>query len=775
MLTKFGDFLYRERVVVLLTALALLFDMALFGLGVFTMTKNSGYDNPSSESTQARQLLDAKLGGAFADVILFFQSQQLRATDPAFTQAATALLATVEARPAVRSLVSYYTTHNQLLLSRDGHETFALFQLAGHDLATKQAEYQRLLPFLQSPSPLIQVSMGGNVPVNLAVTDQVNADLERAEMFTLPILLLLLLLVFGGAIAALLPLLTGGAAILGAFTVLRLLTRVTDVSVYAINVVTMLGLGMAIDYALLIITRFREELSRDESDVRAALQRTMATAGRTVIFSALTIGTSLISLLLFPLTFLRSIGLGAISAVMVVMLTSLTLLPALLALLGTRVNGLAFAALWRQKRAHVPATLTERRGAWYRLSELVMHWPLPVALAVLALLLALGWPFLHISFATPDENILPAGQPARVVSQRIAEDFPQQGNAQLIIAVKAPGNALSAANLNSLDGYVRSIAALPGVEHVTSLVTTRPTWTLADYQQAYAQSPLSPPVSLLVRQMANGDLSKVTVELQPVDHSEATIKLVNEVRALPAPGGLHPLVDGITPEQVDLLDGLASTLPLAVLVMVVSIFALLFLMTGSLVVPLKAIILNVLSLSATFGGLVWIFQDGHLQWLLNFQPSGSIDATQPILIFAIAFGLSMDYEVFLLSRIKERFDQTGDNRLAVSSGLQRTGRLITSEAVLLAVVLGAFGMARIIFIQEIGIGLAVAVIMDATLIRMLLVPSTMRLLGNLNWWAPTPLRWLWQHAGLAEIPTITRAEIELEETQPLRPLSRRSA
>jgi RND superfamily putative drug exporter len=775
MLTKFGGFLYRERVVVLLAALALLFDMCIFGLGIFHLTKSGGYDNPASESTQARQLLDNRLGGAFADVIILMQSQTLRATDPAFAQAAETLLSPLHSRPEVVSLISYYTTHNQLLLSRDGHETFALLQLASQDLATKQAEYQQILPLLTSPASFIQISMGGNVPANMAVSQQVNADLGHAEMFTLPVLALLLFLVFGGAIAAMLPLLTGGAAILGAFTVLRLLTKVTDVSVYAVNVVTMLGLGMAIDYALLIITRFREELVRDEGNVCSALQRTMATAGRTVIFSALTIGTSLVSLLLFPLTFLRSIGLGAISAVLVVMLTSLTLLPAILALLGTRVNALSFTRLWHSKRACIPATFTEHRGGWFRLSELVMRWPAPIALAVLALLLLLGWPFLHITFATPDENVLPAGQPARVVSQRIAQDFAQQGSAQLIIAITTPGAALSPANLASLNQYVKTISALPGVEHVTSLVTSEANRTLASYQQMYAQSPLSPPFAELAHQLANGNLTKVTVELRPADHSDAAITLVNEVHALPAPGDLMPQVDGITPEQIDLMNSLASTLPLAILVIVVSIFVLLFLMTGSLIMPLKAIILNILSLSATFGGLVWIFQDGHLQSLLNFQSTGSIDATQPVLIFSIAFGLSMDYEVFLLSRIKERFNQTGNNSLSVSSGLQRTGGLITSEALLLAVVLGAFGMARIIFIQEIGIGLASAVIMDATLIRMLLVPATMRLLGNLNWWAPAPLRWLWQHIGLADTPVITREEIALEQTQPLREAMKQSA
>jgi RND superfamily putative drug exporter len=775
MLTKFGDFLYRERVVVLLTALALLFDMCIFGLGVFHLTKSGGYDNPASESTQARHLLDTKLGGSFADVIIFMQSQTLHVDDPAFARKAEALLSPLQTYPGVVSLTSYYSTHNQAFVSRDAHETFALLQLASQDLATKQSEYQRLLPLLISPSPLITVSEGGDVPVNMAVNQQVNEDLARAEMLTLPILALLLLLVFGGVIAALLPLLTGGAAILGAFTLLRLLTKVTDVSVYAVNVVTMLGLGLAIDYALLIVTRFREELAGLDGDVHEALQRTMATAGRTVIFSALTISTSLMSLLLFPLTFLRSIGLGAISAVMVVMLTSLTLLPSILALLGPRVNALSFTRLWRRRRTTSSAALTEHRGSWYRLSEIVMRWPMPVALVVLAVLLVLGWPFLHITFATPDENILPPGQPARVVSQRIAQDFTEQGNAELMIAVALPQQALSAESLSDLNSYVKSIAGLPGVEHITSLVTVEAGMTLAQYQHIYADPSAHPDFALAAQQLARGNLTKVTVELQPMDHSDASIRIVNEVRALPTTGGLKALVDGITPEQIDLMSSLETTLPVALLVIVASIFVLLFLMTGSLIMPLKAILLNTLSLSATFGGLVWIFQDGHLQQVLNFQSPGSIDATQPVLIFAIAFGLSMDYEVFLLSRIKERFDQTGNNRLAVSSGLQRTGGLITSEALLLAVVLGAFGMAKIIFIQEIGIGLAIAVVMDATLIRMLLVPSTMRLLGNLNWWAPAPLTWLWQRIGLVETPLLSPEEIDLAPTQPLREIWRRSA
>lgn len=746
MLTAFGNFLHRARWWVLLGVLLLLTGAGIFGSGVFSQLKNTSFGDPNSDSARAMQLLDTRLGGSSSDAVLLLRSETLRVSDPAFTQAATDLLTRLHQRAEVASLTSYYSTQSQSFISRDGHETFVLIQLTGQDTQIKSREYTTLQPLLTSPT--LQVTKGGIYPVNATVNSLIGTDLEHAELFTFPVLALLLLFVFGGAIAAALPLLIGGVAILVAFATLRLVTLFTDVSIYAINIVTMTGLGLAIDYALFLITRFREELVGDESDVRGALARTMATAGRTVLFSALTVSLSLSSLLLFPLPFLRSMGVGAVATILAVLLTSLTLLPVLLALLGRRINALSLTRLLR-RRKQVRGT-GEQHGWWYRLSEGVMRWPVPVALAVLVLLVTLGWPVLHINFALADVRMLPANQEARVVSERLQQDFVQQGNAQLTIAITTPGDALASNNLASLDEYVRQIKNIAGVEQVSSLVTVSPALTLPAYQQLYAHPGANPQLTQVAAQLANGNFTKVTVAIQPADHSDAAVTIVNKIRAIHAPGALQPLVDGATASQIDLTAGIARTLPLALLVIAGTVFVLLFLMTGSLVVPLKAIILNIFSLSATFGGLVWIFQDGHLQNLLNFQSTGSVDMTMPVLIFALAFGLSMDYEVFLLSRIKERFDQTGDNRLAVSSGLQRTGWLITSAALLLAIVLGAFGSARIIFIQEVGIGLTIAVIVDATLVRMLLVPATMRLLGTFNWWAPAPLRWLWLRIGLSE-------------------------
>src|SRR5437667_5440762 len=689
MLARLGGMIYRTRWLVLCLALLIVAGAAIFGTGLFGTLKSGGFNDPASESTKAQALLDAKLGGSSADIIILMSNTSIKATDPAFIDAATQLLAKLKARPEVASVTSYYSTHSASLVSRDGHETFAVVQLTAKDEATKEKDFKTIEPLITSP--VLHTMVGGNVAVNIAINKQVGSDLERAELITFPIVAILLLIVFGSLVAASLPLLIGGIAIMGAFAILRALAGWTDVSVYAVNVVTMLGLGLAIDYALFIVTRFREELGHGKGDVKVALERTMATAGRTVAFSGLTVSTSLLGLMLFPEMFLRSMSMGAIAATLVAMLAALTILPALLAVLGHRINALSIQRLFRRKSSSQrQVSSNETQGAWYRIAEMVMRRPVVVGLAVLAILVTLGLPFWRVAFSTPDVKVLSTQQEARIVSDRLSRDFAQQGNSQLVIVMRTPGDALSSANLARLDTYVDAIKAIPGVVSVESLVTVNPQLSLADYQQLYAHPGANLQLTTIATQLANGDTTKITIAMHPADHTIAAENIVGQVRAIHAPGGLVPLVDGVTAYQIDLLASLRATLPFALLVMFVAVSMLLFLMTGSLLMPVKAIVLNILSLSATFGALVWIFQDGHLQNLLGFQSTGSIDAIQPILIFAIAFGLSMDYEVFLLSRIKERYDETGDNRTAVSSGIQRTGRLITSLALLMAVVFSAF-------------------------------------------------------------------------------------
>ncbi|HEV2238497.1 MAG TPA: MMPL family transporter, partial [Ktedonobacterales bacterium] len=714
----------------------------------FGTLKSGGFLDPNAESTREANLVTSRFSNSSTDMVLVLRSDSLSVTDPAFADAANTLLTSLSARSEVQSVSSYFSTHNAAYLSRDGHETFALVRLTGADESAKDKQFTAIQGLLTSPT--LQVLAGGDVPINVAFNTQIGKDIERAEMVTLPIVAILLVIIFGGLVAAALPLIIGAVAILLAFALLRPISGATSVSVFTTNVVTMLGLGLSIDYALFMTSRFREELALAGGDTRQALRRTMATAGRTVLFSGLTVGTSLLGLLVFPEFFLSSMGLASSMAVLAAMLASLTILPALLAVLGPRVNALSIGGALRRLRGRPNVAPADAHGVWYRLSMAVMRWPVPVALVVIVVLLGVGSPFLRARFSLTDVSALPADQPSRVATERFTRDFALQGGMQVDIAVRTPGSALSAANLASLDAYVRQLQALPGVVRVESLVTLDPSLTLSGYQQLYADPSASPQIAAAAARYANNDVTLLTVFATPQDLSPAAESLVRQVRAITPADGLRPLVGGFSATQVDTFSSLRAAIPQAALVVVLAMLVLLFLLTGSVLLPLKAIVLNTLSLSATFGALVWIFQDGHFAQALGFKAAGSLDATQPVLIFAIAFGLSMDYEVFLLSRIREQYDATGNNRLAVAAGLQRTGRLITSAALLLAVVLGAFATSGIVFIKMIGIGLAIAVIMDATLVRALLVPATMRLLGTWNWWAPRPLRALWRRVGIRE-------------------------
>ncbi len=759
MLTWLGGALYRARWSVLLLVVIIAVIMAWYGFGVFDSLSGTDVGVPNSESARALALLDSKFPSqsSSSNIILLLSSSTLRATDPQFQQAAMRLLQRVKARPEVLSITSYYTTRDSDFLSRDRHQTFVVVTVS--DKNGKTSTYNSITSVLTSPT--LHIAVGGSLAVTVQFNKQLIHDLEFAEMLCLPIVALLLVLIFGGFVAALLPLLIGGFAIVGSFAIVRLLTHVISISSFATNVITIIGLGLAIDYSLFIVTRFREELAPDGANIQAALQRAMATAGRTILFSGLTVCTSLIGLLLFHVSELRSVGLATIVSALVAMLGALTLLPVLLALLGPRVNALSIQQrIFHRKQA---AVRKQQGGAWYHLSYFVMHWRIPIAIVLITFLLLLGTPFLHAAFATTDERSLPLNASSRIVIEQLEQNFPNQDNATIAIAITTRGNALTAGNLALLNTYVHHIESLSGVSNVVSLVSVNPQLTLADYQQLYAHPALNPLLTAEAKQLANGNVTRVTVTASFDPHANAVQTLVKQIRAISVPIGFTPLVGGDVAQEVDQFASLTSTIPSAVLVMAGAIFLLLFLMTGSLVMPLKAIILNTLSLTATFGALVWVFQDGHLQNLLQFRAFGALDSTEPILIFAIAFGLSMDYEVFLLSRIKEQFDKTGNNREAVAIGLQRTGWLITSAALLLAVVVAAFATSRIMVIQEIGVGIALAVIMDATLVRALLVPAMMAMLGKWNWWAPRPLQALWQRIGLREEIPDKESDADREE------------
>ncbi|MCX9192492.1 hypothetical protein C3Y87_13925 [Carbonactinospora thermoautotrophica] len=684
---------------------------ALWGTSVVQRLQGGGYADPDSESERARVHAERVIGAIGPDVLAIYSHPTHTVDDPAFRDAVQRALATLP-RGDVEQVVTYWATRSPDLVSRDRHATYVALRLVGD----KEAAYERVEDRLRAPGLTVQLT--GALPIQRDVETQTSADLARAEMLSMPALLVLLVVIFGSLVAAATPLAIGGLAILGALTLLKVLTLVTDVSIFAMNIVTMIGLGLAIDYALFIVSRFREELDRQPDsagdsagdDVIEAVARTVATAGRTVVFSALTVAMSLAGLLLFPQMFLRSIGMGGIAAVLFAMLAAVTVLPALLAVLGRRVDALRLPWFDRSRARG-------ERGLWYRVARSVMRRPVLYASVLTTVLVVLALPFTRVSWGWVDARVLPAGTESRVAQERLQREFPGNVTNPIEAVVILPGPVER--HQAALGEYVQRIRALPGV---TGAQVTG----------------------------ARADTARVSVRYEADPTSEEARELVRRIRALPAPAGARVLVGGQTAELVDLLDGLGDRMPWMALFVGVVTFVLLFAAFGSVVLPFKALVMNLLSLTASFGALVLVFQDGHFAGWLDFTPTGYIEATTPLIMLVIAFGLSMDYEVFLLSRVREQWDLTRDNAAAVAAGLQRTGRIITGAALLLIMVIAAFSTAGVTLMKMVGVGLGIAVALDATVVRALLVPATMRLLGTANWWAPAPLARWWERYGLRE-------------------------
>jgi trehalose monomycolate/heme transporter len=724
MFEAWGRALYTRRRLTLGITLVLVAFAAVWGTGVFgQLSSGDSFTPPASQSQHETSRASQVFGRNDADVVVLYRSATMTVGDPAYRQAVTAALSGLP-RADVARTSTYWSTGSPRLVSTDRHATYAVLQLTGADDAARHTNFEAIQAEL-TPASLaasgVTARVGGTVPMEVAINSEVTADIAKAEGFSMPVLLILLLVIFGSLAAAALPVAIGGIAILGSFTVLRLLTMATTVSVYSVNITTILGLGLAIDYGLFMVTRFREELGRQPT-VEQAVARTVATAGRTVAVSGVTVAVALTSLMLFPEDFLRSMGYGGVATVAVDMLAALTVLPALLAVLGPRVNALRIRRTVQYPIKGRGPVRDEASGAWYRLAQSVMRRPAVYAGVIVIGLLALGAPFLRISWGGTDARALPAASTVRQVSEALDRQFPVNSTEPieaLVTGARAPAQ---------LTAYLHRIDAIPGVTgaQVTGV---------------------------------NGTVTRVDVGYQPAPVSAAARHIVTQIRDLSPPPGATVVVGGTTAGLVDELASLGATLPWMALLVGVSTFVLLFLAFGSVVLPVKAIVMNVLSLTATFGVVVWIFQWGHLSGPLQFTPTGSIDPTMPILMLAVIFGLSMDYEVFLLSRIRERYDQTGDNTASVASGLQRTGGLITSLALLLIIVIGAFSASGITFIKLMGIGMIVALLVDATIIRVLLVPSTMRLLGRANWWAPRPLRRLYARYGIREEIQAERAGV----------------
>jgi uncharacterized membrane protein YdfJ with MMPL/SSD domain len=745
-------FIIRRARLVLGVAFVLLIVSAILGGGVFGQLKGGGFDDPEASSTMARLALQEQLGRNTEGLLVLFTSRDgLTVDDPAYKQAVEATLARAEGLPYVQGSLSYYSTSAVQLVSNDRRSTYALLDLRGMQDEVL-GHVKEVRPLLTSER--LQVRLGGSPAVYEEMNEQISKDIAKAELLTFPIVAVLLVLIFGSLVAAALPLATGGLSILCSFLIIRIAANFFDISVFAVNIVTMLGLGLAIDYSLFLVSRFREELGRSGGESAPALRKTMQTAGRTVFFSGMTVAMSLMGLLVFPQMFLKSIGFGGMVAVLIAMLASITLLPAALYLLGPRINALSLRSLLGRKGnvLALDAAVADQRGFWYQLSQLVMRWPVVVLVLTLLPLLLAGLPFLRAEFSIPDARGLPEGSEGRTVAELLETEFPRNETQPIQVVVHTSGPADEAANLDALYDYARRLAAVPGVRRVDSLVTILgPEVDKAGYQAFYGQGLRDLKAMLVRRQFARGAYTVLSVVYNADPLSKEAEQLVGALRAVPGPGSAEVYIGGTTATVVDFLDSLGRHVPIAVGLIIGVIFILLFLMLGSLLVPLKAVLLNLLSLSASFGALVWIFQDGHLADLLGFTPLGYVDATEPVLIFAIAFGMSMDYEVFLLSRIKEQYDRSGDMTSSVAIGVQKTGRIITSAALLLGVVIGAFATGKIISIKQVGLGLSLAILLDATLVRMFLVPATMRLLGKYNWWAPAPLVALYHRLGMGEV------------------------
>jgi RND superfamily putative drug exporter len=720
MVRRWGAVVAQHAWAVLVTGLVVVVGAGIFGAGVFGSLSQGGFEDPDTESARELELEQQVFGNKQIDVVAIYSSDELVATDTEFRAEVRRTVASLPAG-TTSSVIPYYEVQNPAMVSDDGHAAQVLISLAGDTQDEFAASYDELRPHLAADD--LQTDVAGSWAVYGDVNEIVSEDLKRAEMVSLPIVLLLSLLIFGSVVAASMPVLVGAISVVGALAVVRLLTEFVEVSVFSVNIITLLGMGLAVDYALFIVSRFREELAglpADDPDAAAtALRTTMATAGRTVLFSGITVAAALASLLVFPQSFLRSMGYGGVAAVVVAMLAALTVLPAVLRLLGRRIDGgrLPVGAL-RRHRPGGPVAVASDHGAWARLAHSVMRRPVLYLVAITVGLLAIGSPFLGVKWGSVDYRVLPADAPAHVAAEMLNTEFggTEVSEANVLLTGADQGDVTSyAGSLDDVDGVLR---VLP-VDQSGSTALLRVAW-------------------------------------EGNSQTEASQQMVRTLRDVPPPDGTEALIGGLAANTVDLLDSVGSHLPWMGLIVVGVMLVLLFLAFGSVVLPVKAVLMNALSITASFGVVTWIFAEGHLEGLLGFESPGYLDATQPILMLAILFGLSMDYEVFLLSRVREQWDRTHDNTVAVATGVQKTGRIITSAALLLAVVIGAFGASGIVFMKMVGIGMLVALLIDATVVRALLVPATMKLLGSWNWWAPAPMARWWERHGISE--TGPRAE-----------------
>ncbi|MDA2808625.1 MMPL family transporter [Nocardiopsis suaedae] len=732
MFAALGRFTYRGRLWVLAATAVLAAAAAVWGGGLFGAVSDGGFEDPGAESTRAAETIERELGHDGVDVVAVFSSDEIRYDNPTFARLIERMRDELP-EEQVASATTYLDdgltdTERGIMLAEDGHATYVPITMEGSTKDERMENFQEIRDDI-SAGPL-EVRLGGPLPVEQEISERAESDVVRAELVSLPLLLALLVVIFGGVVAALTPLAVGGLAIVGSLAMLRALTYVTEVSVFAVNVATLLGLGLAIDYGLFIVSRFREETAAGRP-VPEAVARTLSTAGRTVAFSGVTVMIAFAGLLFFPQPMLRSIGLGGIAVVLFDLLAALVVLPALLAVVGRRIDALPVFPRIRRRRALLQgatgtlaagadraARAAASSGGWAHLAHSVMRRPVLYLVAVAGVLIAFASALASTHVGSTDQRYLPAGADGRAASEMLSEEFPAGDVATADIAVT--GDLTGTGGERRLEAYTDRLEGIEGVMR-------------ADVERV-------------------GDTAAhVSVAYEGEVDAPATQRLVEDLRAEPGPDGADEvLVGGVAAQQKDTLDGILDAVPLTLGFVIAVTLVLLFMAFGSLVLPVKAVLMGFLSLGASLGAVIWGFQEGHLAAVLGFDAVGTMDPTYLVLILVVSFGLAMDYELFLLSRVREEYLHSGDNAHSVAVGLQRTGGIITSAALLLVVVLAAMGTSALLSLKIIGIGLAVAVVVDATLVRALLVPATMRLLGDANWWLPRPLRWLHDRIGISE-------------------------
>ncbi|MEX2047355.1 MAG: MMPL family transporter [Chloroflexota bacterium] len=746
MFEAWGRFVYRHRWPVLIFSVLLLVASGFIASQGGKL--ESGGFIETAESGRASRLIEQELpivgGSTFT---LIFTSDTLTAQDPAFRAAVEAALVPLRTDPRVDTVNTPYdpgVLDPKRQISND--ERAIAIDVAVRDTMDVARDYYPALR-AKITSDKLGVQATGVLAINNGFNEVLLADLQRAEIVALPLALILLLIVFGAVVAALIPLGTGLLAVMSGIAGMFLLSRITGVSVYAQNVVTLIGLGVAIDYSLFVTSRFREEMLRGRSR-EDALAIAMSTSGRAVTFSGLTVAIGLAGMLFYVGTFLPSMGLAGAIVVASAVFYGLTFLPALLALLGPRIDRL---------RVPVFRPGPSGRGFWHTIATAVMRRPIAVLVPTVAFILLAGSPFLHLRLASSDVRTLPTHEESRAAYDKLLSDFPGAGqNHMSVIAYYASGSPLEPSRVPQLQELGARLARVPGVQQVQSAFSFDPRVLGApDLATVYSlpREQLPAQLQTVLRQTVGEHIALFDVVASYPFYSDEARQLVRDLRAVEPPPDGEKLVTGFTAIDLDTVNFIVDRTPAAVAFVMVATIVVLFLLLGSVVLPFKAVLMNLLSISASFGALVWVFQDGHGAELLGFE-AASIDPSTPVIMFCIVFGLSMDYEVMLLSRIQEEYLRTGDNTHSVAEGLERSGRLITGAAAIMVGVFGAFGLAEILLIKAIGLGMALAVAIDATLVRALVVPATMRLLGDLNWWSPAPLARLYRTLRLGESATL---------------------